>query len=157
MGDEIPLIEDLLHKLQVSKNNLELGALRLDKDQNENYMGLSSLFDANALQSVSKATYYRFLKVQKLLRKIDMQIGPVPLLLCMISWNVTDVQKIDLVKDFPQLQKWCSENPANDSLVKLAKSTHDKYDLTNRLHNTIAVPSSTILLHLSESFLVHFN
>ncbi|KAJ5544075.1 hypothetical protein N7494_005354 [Penicillium frequentans] len=135
--------EDLFQKLDASKYTLELsavtldGALALDESQHESIKGLCELFHESALQSVDRARYYRIIKTQKFFRKVNNHVGTTAVLLCMLSFNTTEIQKFDLNNDFPRLQEWCRNNPVKDFLKDLAKTIYDQYDLKRLFQATI--------------------
>ena len=77
---------DFLRRIKFTHQFLESGISSLDDDQSENVVTYCKLFLDTALVSVSSASYYRITKVRKFLRKMNTQLGPTMLVLCMLFY-----------------------------------------------------------------------
>jgi hypothetical protein len=136
-------------RLQVTHQLLESGISSLDDDQNQNMETYCKLFLDTALLSVSTASYYRITKVRKFLRKVNTQIGPTMLVLCMLSYPYTKLSRLDLEIIFPKLQLWTKENPGNKELKHLTDEVYQQHGMKNLLDSATRPSMTPILFHLS--------
>lgn len=135
------LEEDFLRRIQATHQLLESGIPGLDDDQSKNVVRYCNLFLDTTSVSISSASYYRITKVRKFLRKLNTQLGPTMLVLCMLSYPYTKLCRLKLEIIFPELRLWSKENPGNKDLKVLTNGIYEQHGMKNLLDSAACLTS----------------
>lgn len=86
---------------------------KLDKHQMVTVKSCFDICQDHALVSLSRAYYYRILRVREFFRKVYSTLGPVELILCMLSESLTNLSKLDPIVIIPKIRTVFRGGPSN--------------------------------------------